>query len=148
MTGITLTPITVDNHKALRALRVLPEQEGFVATVEASLSDAYVYEDAEFRGVFEGDEPVGYVMIFPFDRDEHRLVNIVRLMIAGPHQGRGLGRATLELTLDWIRSLEPAVDLIRISVVPENEVALGLYLSLGFETKGLEDGEVALYLRP
>ena len=148
MARVTLEPIDEENHKALRALRVHPRQENFVATVEASLADAYVYPDAEFRGVFAGDEPVGYVMIFPFDRDGLRVVNIVRLMIAAPHQGRGLGRAALETTLAWIRGLTPDVDLIRISVVPENEVALGLYLSFGFETKGMEDGEVALYRRP
>ncbi|MEM8767353.1 MAG: hypothetical protein AAGE43_07915 [Pseudomonadota bacterium] len=73
MTAVTLAPISEANHKALRALRVLPEQEGYVATVEASLSDAYVHKAAEFRGVFEGEEPVGYVMIFPFDRDGIKL---------------------------------------------------------------------------
>ena len=44
--------------------------------------------------------------------------------------------------------MTPAPDLLRISTLPENEVALGLYLSMGFEIQGTEDGEVALYRRP
>lgn len=146
--AIELIRITPENHKAARALAVRPDQEHLVASVEASLADAYVWEAAEFRIACKNDEPVGYVVVFPFDRAETRIVNIVRLMVDARHQGRGLGRAILDETIRWMSQMSPAPDLLRISTLPENEVALGLYLSMGFEIQGTEDGEVALYRRP
>ena len=146
--AIELVPISPDNHKAVRALAVKPEQTHLVAGVDASLADAYVWKDALFRAAYQGDEPIGYVMLYPFRRDGVEIVNIVRLMIAAAHQGQGLGRATLTRTLDWISGLSPQPELVRISTLPENEVALGLYLSMGFEVRGNEDGEIALYRRP
>ena len=44
---------------------------------------------ALFRAVCENNQPVGYVMVFPFNRDGVDIVNIVRLMVAAAHQGRG-----------------------------------------------------------
>ena len=50
--------------------------------------------------------------------------------------------------MEWVSGFSPRPELLRISTLPENEVALGLYLSLGFEIQGQEEGEVALYRRP
>jgi len=146
--AVELAPITPDNHKAVRALAVRPDQKHLVAGVDASLADAYVWEGAVFRAALENGEPVGYVMIYPFDQDGQRVVNIVRLMVAAEFQGRGIGRQILTETIDWISNLSPRPDALRISTLPENEPALGLYLSMGFEIRGTEEGEVALYRRP
>jgi diamine N-acetyltransferase len=146
--AIELVQISPANHKAVRALSVRPEQAHLVAGVDASLADAYVWQGAMFRAACEHDVPVGYVLIYPFDRDGLRIVNIVRLMVDARHQGRGLGRAILSRTLEWISALSPPPDALRVSTLPENEVALGLYLSMGFEIRGSEEGEVALYRLP
>ncbi len=142
---IELHPITPENHAAARKLAVAPEQRNFVATIDKSLADAYVYKDALFRIAFHNDQPVGYVLVFPFDKGEKRVVNIVRLMIDAQFQGQGLGRALLNKTLAWIDSLTPTPDEVRISTLPANVRALTLYRSAGFEGSALEDGEVALY---
>ena len=146
--AIELVRITPDNHRAIRALSVRPDQAHLVATVDASLADAYVWEGSLFRAACEDGVPVGYVLVFPFERDGLQVVNIVRLMVDARHQGRGLGRAILSETLTWISSFSPPPDALRISTLPENEVALGLYLSMGFEIQSTEDNEVALYRRP
>ena len=73
------------------------------------------------------------------------MVNIVRLMLDARFQGRGLGRELLNETLDWISSLAPPVACIRISTLHDNEVALTLYKSGGFQEQGIEEGEIALY---
>ncbi len=148
MSGISLRPIDEHNHPQVRALAVRPDQARFVSSVEKSLADAYVWPATEIRAAYLGEEPVGYVMIYPFQRDGHHIVNVMRLMVDARHQGRGLGRQILRATLAWIASLEPTPDLIRISTVPDNEVALGLYLSMGFTASGMEEGEIALYRRP
>jgi diamine N-acetyltransferase len=145
-TPIELHPITPDNHGPARKLAVHPHQEHLIATVDKSLADAYVYRDAVFRIAYEEDVPVGFVLVFPFDRDGKRIVNIARLMIDAGHQGRGLGRALLETTLAWVDSFDPRPDVFRISTLPENEGALALYRSAGFEERGTEEGEIALYM--
>ncbi len=146
--SLELVAIDEHNHRAVRSLDVHPDQTHLIASVDASLADAYVWTDSIFRAALEEGIPVGYVLVYPFDRDGYRLVNIVRLMVDARHQGRGIGRTLLGTTLDWIRTFTPAPDLIRISTLPENERALGLYLSMGFEARGTEDGEIALYRRP
>ncbi len=142
---IDLRPITPDNHIDARKLAVHPEQERWVASIDKSLADAFVWQDSIFRVAFDNDLPVGFILVFPFDQTGKRIVNIVRLMIDARFQGRGLGRELLNETLDWIGSFIPAVDNIRISTMPENTVALALYTSAGFVERGIEDGEIALY---
>lgn len=73
-------------------------------------------------------------------------MNIVRLMIDQHHQGGGLGRQLLNQAIADIRILEPPVDVIRISTLPENQIASKLYTSAGFIETGKEEGEIALYL--
>ena len=146
--AIELCRITPENHKAVRALSVRSDQTHLVASVDASLADAYVWQGSLFRAACEDGVPVGYVLVYPFDRDGLRIVNIVRLMVAADHQGRGLGRAILSTTLEWISNFSPRPDALRISTLAENEVALSLYLSMGFEIQGTEEGEIALYRRP
>lgn len=143
---IQLVTVTPENHQALRALDVTQDQIRFVASVEKSLADAYVYKDAIFRGALENGVACGYVLVFPFFQDEQRIVNIVRLMIDSRFQGRGLGRALLNATIEWIDTFTPSVDLIRISTLPDNIAALSLYESFGFMRQGIEEGEIALYL--
>lgn len=142
---IQLRPITPENHAEIRKLSVRDDQRQFVASVEKSLADAYVYPDATFRAAFEGETAVGCVLVFPFDDEGQRIVNIVRLLIDARFQGRGFGRETLKETLAWIRSFAPPVELIRISTLAENEIALKLYQNLGFQERGVESGEIALY---
>lgn len=142
---IRLEPITPDNQKAVREMSVREDQQHLVAPVELSLADAYVWKESSFRAAYKDESPVGYVLVFPFTESDQRIVNIVRLMIDARYQGSGLGRALLITTLEWIESFSPVVDKVRISALPENEVALRLYRSEGFEDAGLEDGEVALY---
>jgi len=142
---LQLVPIGPDNHLAARALTVDPAQERFVASVDKSLADAYVYQTAEFRIACIDETPVGYVLVFPFQQQARQLVNIVRLMIDARFQGRGHGRQLLQATLEWIGTFSPAVDTIRIATLPDNAAALSLYKSLGFVEQGIEDGEIALY---
>jgi diamine N-acetyltransferase len=147
---LNLEAVTPDNYDAALELRVLPEQEKFVAPIMKSLADCTVYPEAELRVAREGEGEglVGYVMIFPFLREGENLVNVVRLMIDERHQGHGLGRVLLNTTLNRIPEFSPAVERVRISTHPENAAALSLYQSVGFVRADIEDGEVALYKAP
>jgi diamine N-acetyltransferase len=142
---VELRPITEENFQAVIKLEVSPEQSGFVAPNLRGIAETYIYPDAEPRAVYANDEPVGFVLFHPIDKDKPAAGHlIVRLMIDRQFQGRGLGRQALEAAVDWIVR-ERGVDLVRLSVVPSNEKARGLYRSAGFiETGELDDGEVVM----
>lgn len=144
--SLELVSISPDNYEPALALSVRPDQEGLVASVEKSLADAYVYTDAFFRLAVVDRTVIGYVLLFPFDSDGGRTVNVVRLMIDQGYQRRGLGRNLLDTTIDWIRTFEPVVDRVRISTLPRNQRALRLYEKTGFIRSGMEGDEIVLYL--
>jgi diamine N-acetyltransferase len=144
--SVDLVPITPANYERAKGLAVRPDQEDLIASLQKSLADAYVYSDALFRLAFAEDALVGYLLVYPYDSDQGRMVNIARLMIDHRFQGRGFGRQLLETALKWITTFEPAVDIVRISTLPRNIPALSLYESAGFTRQGMENGEVALYL--
>lgn len=141
---IELRRVTPDNHLEVRELAVSPAQQRFVATVDKSLADAYVWKDALVRAAYEDDVAMGFVCIFPYNEAGVSTINIVRLLVDQRFQGRGLGRELMAVVMDWIATIAP--DNIRISTLPDNDVALALYKSFGFVEHGIEDGEVALYL--
>ncbi|MET1008241.1 MAG: GNAT family N-acetyltransferase [Propionibacteriaceae bacterium] len=142
---VELRPITQENFQAVVQLEVLPEQSGYVAPNVVGIAETHIYPDAEPRAVYTGDDLVGFVLFHPIDKDKPAEGHcIVRLMIAHQFQGRGLGRQALEAAVDWIVR-ERGVDRVRLSVVPANGKARGLYRSAGFvETGEVDDGEVVM----
>ena len=63
-------------------------------------------------------------------------------MIDKRYQGRGYGRQTLKLALDFVRTFPCGqAEYCEISYEPENTVAKKLYQSFGFEENGEMDGE-------
>ena len=142
---IELVPIVPENYAEALKLSVHPEQESLVAGIVQTLADAYVWRESEFRLAVSEGVAVGYLLVFPFERQGQRLVNIVRVMIDARYQGKGLGGSLLDTAIEWISGFEPRPDLLRIATLPDNAVALALYKSRGFEELGTEGGEIALY---
>ncbi|GAA3346221.1 GNAT family N-acetyltransferase [Amorphoplanes nipponensis] len=142
---VDLRPITAENFAAVIKLDVRPEQSTFVAPNVRGIAETHILPDAEPRAVYAGDDLVGFVLFHPVDRDRPAAGHmIVRLMIAHQFQGRGLGRQALEAAVDWI-ARERGADRVRLSVVPSNETARGLYRSAGFvETGELDEGEIVM----
>jgi diamine N-acetyltransferase len=101
------------------------------------------------------DEVVGFIgMAYERPKDGQALgkYEMYRFMIDRRHQGKGIGRAALSKALALLetRPHGPASH-VATSFVPGNDVAKGLYLSLGFVETGELDGDevVATYeLRP
>jgi diamine N-acetyltransferase len=142
---VELRRVTEENFRAVVKLEVLAEQAGFVAPNVRSLAETYIYPDAEPRAVYADGDLVGFVLFHPIDPERPREGHlIVRLMIDRRFQDRGLGRQALEAAVDWIRR-ECKVERVRLSVVPSNEKARGLYRSAGFvETGELDEGEIVM----
>ena len=141
MERITLQKVDESNFIACFSLKLDPRQERFVSHPIRSLAQAYVYYDqCTPFAVCRGDEVVGYVMVI-YDYDE-QTYNIWHLTIDGAHQGKGYGRAAMELSLDYVRT-KPfgSSSRVLLTVNPENRAAFGLYRSLGFSATGRSDEE-------
>lgn len=144
---LRLVAITEANYEATLALRVRPEQEGFVAPVLRSLADAYVHGATALAAEVEG-VVVGMALVFVDDAAGGRRAIIARLLIDRSRQGQGLGRALTAAVLDWFRAQDPPAVEVAISAVPENARAIALYEALGFARTGeIADGEVVLRRR-
>jgi diamine N-acetyltransferase len=148
---IRLVEVTDDNRDAVIAVRVHPAQEQFVASVETSFRHAKENPEAEpwFRAVYDGDEPVGFVMLSwnlvprPGLRGPYFLW---RLLVGADHQGRGYGTAILNEVVRLLRA-EGAIELFT-SCVPGEGSPQPFYLGCGFVPTGEtdEEGETVLVL--
>jgi len=140
--AVTLVPITAQNWRAYVQLTIAPKQERFVAPNVRSIARAKVEPWWEIYGICSDETPVGFAM---FGWVPHLKTHwITRFMVDAAHQGRGLGRAAMELILADLQRRDDCSE-VWISFVPENEAARRLYLSLGFEDRNrVEAGEVVL----
>jgi diamine N-acetyltransferase len=148
--GVTLREITMANRPQVESLRVTPEQENYVAGVAWSLTEAAETQEAcpWYRAVYADHEPVGFVMIsdnIPPERTEYLgPYYLWRLLIDARWQGRGYGRAALDLVVAYVRT-RPNAECLLTSVVPGERSPLGFYLSYGFSLTGeVDDGEDVL----
>ena len=108
-----LRSIDLKNVWDIVRLRVAEDQEDFVSPNVYSLAEAYAAREsgrvALPFGLYEADEPVGFVMIgygSIGDADEPEWVSesycIWRVMIDRRYQGKGLGKAAMQKTLAFI----------------------------------------------
>lgn len=145
---VTLEPINERNYETVFALEVTDEQRNFVASNMRSIAQAFVYKGAEPYAIRSGEEIVGFAMLYPLAVEgEPSVVNLVRIMIDRRHQRRGLGRQAIETIVKNARR-RPGVEVIQLSVIPENRAAIRLYEAAGFRDTGqFVDGEKVYRLR-
>ena len=151
----SIQPVTIKNWRELSNLRVHEDQKNFVASNVYSIAESqFGYDhpkdghwDMVPYGIYNGDEPVGFLMI-GYNFSNPRIQGfIIRLMVDEKHQGKGYGKFGMKWVLDHFRSDE-RIQRIGISYEPSNEVARKLYTSLGFvETGEMDDGEVIAELQ-
>lgn len=135
-------------------LRVWESQNSFVAGNDISIIEAYlaITENGYALpfGIYEGDTPVGFLMIgFGTDAywDDAPPVAkgsycLWRLMIDQNHQKKGYGKGAVRLALDYIKTFPCGkAERCWLSYEPENEAARQLYRSFGFMETGEKDGE-------
>jgi diamine N-acetyltransferase len=152
--NISLREISAANRGDVERLTVTPAQSRYVASVADSLDEAAVNPQARpwFRAVYSGETPVGFVMISDGIPDGHpELLGpyfLWRLLIATRWQGRGYGRAALDLVVDHVRTRADARVLLT-SIQPGSTASpRGFYLTYGFTTTGETfDGEEVLALQ-
>lgn len=151
-----IRPVTKDNWLALIKLQVREDQRQFVASNVFSIAQAQFGDDFEGHwdlhpfGIFDGDEPVGFLMYGLNLEHPKQQAFIQRLMVDEKFQGKGYGRFGMQKILEIFRA-DVRIKEVGISYEPENEAARTLYASLGFSETGrmMEDEvEAVLKLRP
>ena len=119
--------------------------EKFVASNALSITRS-VYETGwTIKGIEAEDKLIGFAM-YGFD-EETANYWICRFMIDHKSQGKGYGRKAVELVLNEMKQVD-GCSSIYLSTEPENEIAIKLYESLGFEKTGnINEGEAEFVLK-
>lgn len=141
---VTLREVTDDNWRAVGDVAPLDGQRAYVPALAARYLLLTLREDTwHSLAVHAGELPLGHVM---WARDEDGSYWIGGMLVDGPEQGRGVGRAAVRTLTAWLAGLEDCA-VIRLSYHPANTGAAALYTSLGFRPTGaFEDDEVVVEL--
>jgi diamine N-acetyltransferase len=141
---ITLRKITEETLWGILKLEVNEHQGKFVASNAVSIAEAHFSNYAWFRGIYNGDDPIGFVMLY-LDKKKPEYY-LWRFMIAEQHQGKGFGYAAMQLVIQHVKSLPNAMELVT-SYVPGEGNPAPFYKKLGFyETGEWDDDEKVLKL--
>ncbi len=136
---VALVPVTADNWRACAALRVHPDQQGFVNPVTYYLCLCHYGKVWQPLAVTRDGEVRGFVM---WGVDDDRRGCFGGLFVDASAQRTGLARAAVtELVARF--AAEPGCPNAALSYHPDNTAARRLYASLGFtETGETDDDEV------
>ena len=153
--SLSVQPVTKDNWRELAKLKVREDQSNFVASNVYSIAESQFgfdhpengHWDMVPYGIYDGDIPVGFLMVgYNFSHPRTQGF-IIRLMVDQQYQHKGYGKFGMHWILDHYRQDE-RIQRIGISYEPDNDVARKLYASLGFvETGEIDYGEVVAELQ-
>lgn len=161
---LRLVKVNSDNCFDLADLSIKEDQAAFVAPNQESMALAFGTRNegkyVEAFGIYDGETPVGFVMIghnsFDFegcpDIYKHSYY-LWRFMIDKAYQGQRYGKDAAKLVLDYILTFpDGKEDTIATSYEEDNVVSMNLWKSFGFVPNGElsagEDGsEVVLVLK-
>lgn len=149
---VTLREITAETlWPVLQLSKTLSEvQRTHVADNAVSIAQAHFEPHAWFRGIYAGETPVGFIMLFigpDEDEPDHPMVRFLwRFMIGGAYQKMGFGRQALAFVYDMVR--EQGGKELRVSCHEGPEGPEGFYRRLGFVPNGkYYDGELGMVLQ-
>lgn len=132
--------ITEENFSAILDMKQ-KEGQRFVPSNARSLAQAWLYyenHDVYSFAICADETPVGFMQLYEEDDGG---IYLWRVMIDQAHQGKGYGRAAVELLLRLVGA-SGKYAYLGLGCKPENAPALHIYESLGFRFTGeVEHGE-------
>ena len=132
---VQIRPVTKENLDKVLSLRINDDQAGYVSTTAESLAQAYVYQETAFPfAVYSDGKIVGFIMMGYYK--EKKYYTLWKLLIDRDCQHRGYGKAALLQGIQFLKN-RFQVNEIYTGVIPGNNVAKGLYESLGFMETGV-----------
>lgn len=127
------------NIKEVTALHVLPEQVGFVESVQESFDWARGRANFKSYAIVNGDgKTVGFIMFRYGTGDEAARTEIATLLIDASEQRRGYGKAALALALEYLAE-DGVTRCIHLDYNPDNTIARHMYRQAGFVERYLDD---------
>jgi RimJ/RimL family protein N-acetyltransferase len=107
-----------------------------IEDVARQLSEGHPY--SYWRGVFDSTTLIGILHLARYQRPKvgHKTM-LGGMYIVPEYQGRGIGRALLDDTISFVKTLEGA-EMITLAVTVGNDAARKLYISTGFIPFGME----------
>ena len=133
---LSLREITKETVKSILALKVAEGQEDLVGDNGNSLAQALFEEKAWYRGIYAGDDPVGFMML-SIDREKPEFY-LWRFMIDAAHQKKGYGKRSMELLIEEVRA-QPEAKELTLHVMDLPHSAVSFYEVLGFRLTGEKD---------
>jgi diamine N-acetyltransferase len=137
---LTLAPVTSDSWRDVADVAPRDDQRRFVPALAARYLLLGLFGDTWHNlAVLEDGTAVAHVMWGVDDDGSHWIGG---LLVDAAHQGRGVGRRTVELLLErWM----PDHLMARASCHPDNTASWALFASLGFvETGEWDDDELVV----
>ena len=136
---------TEDMFEECLDLMVSEEQAEHVDDNAVSLALAWYHRDfCRPFCIYNDDTMVGFVMLYCDEAE--RECEIWQFMIDKKYQGKGYGKAALEVVIKHIKS-NPVFENIFLLLFPDNEAAIKLYEKAGFYLTGESvDDEVVMML--
>jgi len=149
---VTLRPVTRENWLEALALQVKQEQSNFVPTAAVSLAKVHIKPDGDEVeyvpfAIYHEETMVGFIM-HAFEENTSNMYWINGFFIDSRYQGKGYGKAALQLMIEYIRSRFAQCEEIRLTVYPNNVNAYHLYRSVGFVETGERMGEELILRMP
>lgn len=138
---IKILPVTEETREEITALRILPEQRGYVETVEECLEEAAHNARWNPVGIYADEKPAGFAMYGFFEKKYYPPAGrlwLDRFLVDLHFQGKGIGKAAMEHMLGRLAAEYPQKD-IYLSVIAGNDAAIHMYREFGFEFIGEKD---------
>ncbi len=138
---ICLVDIAPDNWRL--GLSVAESQKTYVAGSDAMLARAYAYRHQNSRAfvIYNDKTPVG--MGLYYDCPELNCYDISQIFIDQRYQGRGFGKAAMELVLNDMKK-EGKYSKVVLCYIEGNAAARKLYEQFGFVETGREEDEIIM----
>lgn len=128
---IDVDQLGFDRNSAVLELDVDESQKAYVANVAVILGRAYVFRSSRPRVFFicNDDTPVG--MALYYDCPERQSYDLSQLFIDRRYQGRGYGKAAVELILDEMKH-DGTYGKVTICYVEGNDASRKLFEQFSF----------------
>jgi diamine N-acetyltransferase len=150
---ISLRPVVRSDLHDLFHLSVSPHQSDYVAPNVVTLAE-FAYIPGGYVFAVRGDEVIiGLMGMIDFrehdglgEGDYPNAAFLMRMMIGAEHQGKGYGKAAMNLAFDWARARLNSA--FQTSAVPGNDAALQFYEALGLVRTGrIVEDEIELSIK-
>jgi diamine N-acetyltransferase len=143
--ALSLREITKETVRSILDLKVAEGQEDLVGNNGNSLALALFDKKAWYRGIYAGDDPVGFLML-SIDREKPEFY-LWRFMIDAAHQKKGYGKRSMELLIEEVGS-QPEAKELTLHVMDLPHSAVSFYEALGFQLTGEKDDDELVMSRP